>query len=141
VAKNAIAELKIPARAEFIPVAKRVSSSLGSTMGFSLEELDELCIAVTQACDSAIDASNDAWGGGASLKLSYSATERGIEVEVEALGPRSPQALRHAVRAAGDDEARRLSHEMIRCFVDDFRTQVDAGTGRVRFRMVKYLIG
>jgi hypothetical protein len=40
-----------------------------------------------------------------------------------------------------DEEVRRLTHEMIRCFVDDFRTHVDTGTGRVRFRMVKYLIG
>jgi anti-sigma regulatory factor (Ser/Thr protein kinase) len=139
-ARNTVAELKIPAQAEFINVAKRVASSLGGKMGFSLEDLDELNIAVTQACDSAIEAGNETWGGGASLKLVYSATSRGMEVEVEVLGPRSPQGLRRQPLAAHDEEVRRLTHEMIRCFVDDFRTHVDAGTGRVRFRMVKYLI-
>ena len=140
-AKNALAELKIPAESDFISCAKRVSVSLGSKLGFSLEELDELAIAVAQACDSAIEASREAWGGGASLKLSYAATDRGIEVDVEALGPRSPHALRrHEVRTQ-DEEVRRLAQEMIRCFVDDFRSQVDYGSGRVRFRMAKYLIG
>ena len=140
-ARSPLAELKIPAQPDFINVAKRVAQSLGSKMGFSLEDLDELSIAVTQACDSAIEAGEQTWGGGASLKLVYSATRRGIEVEVEALGPRSPQALRRQPVPVQDEEVRRLTHEMIRCFVDDFRTHVDTGTGRVRFRMVKYLIG
>jgi hypothetical protein len=30
---------------------------------------------------------------------------------------------------------------MIRCFVDDFRPQVEPITGHVSFRMVKYLAG
>jgi hypothetical protein len=30
---------------------------------------------------------------------------------------------------------------MIRCFVDDFRPDVEPLTGHVRFRMVKYLAG
>jgi hypothetical protein len=37
-------------------------------------------------------------------------------------------------------ELRRLAQEMIRLFVDDFRSQVDAGRGQVRFRMVKYVL-
>ena len=141
-ARSVITELKIPAASDFIPVAKRVASTLGSQLGFSLQELDELNIAVAQACDSAIDASEDAWGGGASLKLTYSATDRGIEVEVQAIGPRSPQALpRPALSpAVRDAEFQRVAQEMIRCFVDDFHSRVDAGRGQVRFRMVKYLI-
>ena len=67
-AEQVLTELKIPADADYIPVAKRVASSLGSKLGFSLEELDELCIALTQACDSAIEASEEAWGEGGSFK-------------------------------------------------------------------------
>jgi len=140
-AKRNLTELKIPADTEFIPVAKRVANTLGSRLGFGLTELDELSIAVTQACDSAIDASQEAWGGGATLKLTYFATDRGVEVVVEAVGPRSPQALPRPHLRVHDEEMQRLSQEMIRMFVDDFRSQVDAGSGLVRFRMVKYLIG
>ena len=38
-----------------------------------------------------------------------------------------------------DPEVQRLAYEMIRCFVDDFRPEVEPRTGHVRFRMVKYL--
>jgi serine/threonine-protein kinase RsbW len=136
-------ELKIPADAGYIPVAKRVAASLGSKLGFSLEELDELCIALTQACDSAIEASEEAWGAGATLRLTYGATPKGMEVEVEAVAP--PQTMpahrqpAHVMRLE-EIEVRRLAQEMIRLFVDDFRSQVDAGRGQVRFRMVKYLL-
>src|SRR5438105_3605904 len=143
-AQQFLSELKIPAEADYIPVAKRVAASLGSKLGFSLEELDDLCIALTQACDSAIEASEEAWGAGGVLKLSYGATGKGIEVEVQALAPsKALTAKRPAahVPQMGELEVRRLTHEMIRLFVDDFRSQVDAGRGQVRFRMVKYLLG
>ena len=143
-AEQVLTELKIPADADYIPVAKRVASSLGSKLGFSLEELDELCIALTQACDSAIEASEDAWGEGGTLKLTYGATDKGIEVEVEAQAPQSRALTSHrqAHKLRIEElEVRRLAQEMIRLFVDDFRSQADAPHGMVRFRMVKYLLG
>lgn len=138
-------ELKVPAHLEFIPVAKRVAASLGSLLGFSIEEIDELCIAVAQACDNTIEAAQDAWGAGATLKLAYSSTDRGIAVDVEAVAPTSPQALPVARPARrGQDEAaeaqRRLARDMISLFVDDYRQQVEPTRGQIRFRMVKYLI-
>jgi hypothetical protein len=139
-----LSELKIPAEPDFIPVAKRVAVSLGSKLGFNLDELDELSIAVSQSCDSAIAASQEAWGDGATLKLSYAATDRGIEVEIQALAPRAATA--HVRRRAAtllqmqEFELQRMAIEMIRLFVDDFNSQVDAGAGRVRFKMRKYLV-
>ena len=51
-----VSELKIPAQAAFVMVAKRAASALGSTAGFSLEGIDDLNIAVAQACEKAIAA-------------------------------------------------------------------------------------
>ena len=146
--RSFLAELKVPAQPAFIPVAKMVAASLGGQLGFSLEEIDELKIAVAQACDSTIQEAEDMWGrDGATLKLAYSSTERGITVDVEAIG--SPAASRAPARmpapsrrpARDTIEAERaLTHAMIRLFVDDFRRQVDTGQGQIRFRMVKYLI-
>ena len=126
-----------------------VAASLGSQLGFNLEELDELKIAVAQACDSTIEEAEQLWGyDGAMLKLAYSSTERGIAVDVEAIGPQAMarRGEQPAVRApsrpqASELEAQRaLARDMIRLFVDDFRQQVDSGRGHIRFRMVKYLI-
>lgn len=142
-AKRNLAELKIPAAPAFIPVAKRVAHTLGGQLGLSLMDLDELSIALTQACDSAIDAAADL-GGPADLKLTYFATNRALVVDVDLM----PSAMALPVSTAIDEkhehpdpELQRLAYEMIRCFVDDFRPLVEPRTGHVRFRMVKHLAG
>jgi len=139
-AKRDLAELKIPASEAFIPVAKRVATTLGSQLGMSLVDLDELTIALTQACDSAIAAAHDL-GGPADLQLTYFATNRALVVDVD-LVPTGTNVL-PAPRAPEEAEAelQRLAYEMIRCFVDDFRPLVEPRTGHLRFRMVKYLAG
>jgi|GEM_PF-971087 hypothetical protein len=139
--RKPLAELKLLARPEMISTAKRTASSLGSMVGFSLEDIDELNIAVAQACDSAIVAGREAWGDEATLKLTFWSTDRGLEVEVQAVQPRATQlAERPKHRVVAHDEALdRIANEMIRCFVDDFRPAF--GPNRVRFKLVKYLIG
>ncbi len=138
-AKRNLAELKIPALPAFIPVAKRVATTLGGQLGFSLVDLDELTIALTQACDSAIAAANDL-GSPADLKLTYFATNRALVVDVDLMPTGNALPTPKHV-AEVDPELQRLAYEMIRCFVDDFRPQVEPTTGHVSFRMVKYLAG
>jgi hypothetical protein len=138
-AKRNLAELKIPATPAFIPVAKRVATTLGGQLGFSLVDLDELSIALTQACDSAIAAANDL-GSPADLKLTYFATNRALVVDVDMIPTGNALPVpKHDAEV--DPELQRLAYEMIRCFVDDFRPQVEPKTGHVSFRMVKYLAG
>ena len=140
-AKRHLAELKIPASPVFIPVAKRVASTLGGTLGMSLVDLDELSIALTQACDSAISAARDL-DSDSELKLTYFATNRALVVDVDLLPSGSHvHGGEHAHVVEPDPELQRLAYEMIRCFVDDFRPEVEPTTGHVHFRMVKYLAG
>jgi hypothetical protein len=138
-AKRDLAELKIPASAAFIPVAKRVAVTLGGQLGLSLVDLDELSIALTQACDSAIAAARNL-DAPADLKLNYFATNRALVVDVDLVsqgGHAMALAAKQAVEV--DAELQRLAYEMIRCFVDDFRPEIEPRTGHVHFRMVKYL--
>ncbi|HEV2141061.1 MAG TPA: hypothetical protein VGT01_07695 [Candidatus Dormibacteraeota bacterium] len=140
-AKRNLAELKIPATSAFIPVAKRVATTLGGQLGLSLMDLDELAIALTQACDSAIAAAEDL-GTPADLKLTYFSTARALVVDVDLMpiGTALPTpAPKHG--PAVDPELQRLAYEMIRCFVDDFRPVIEPRTGHVSFRMVKHLAG
>ncbi|HYM97108.1 MAG TPA: hypothetical protein VET26_07400 [Candidatus Sulfotelmatobacter sp.] len=138
-AKRNLAELKIPASSAFIPVAKRVATTLGGQLGLSLVDLDELNIALTQACDSAINTANDL-GTAADLQLTYFATDRALVVDVD-LMPSGNALPVTGHEVAVDPELQRLAYEMIRCFVDDFRPLVEPRTGHVRFRMVKHLAG
>jgi hypothetical protein len=139
VAKRNLAELKIPASSAFIPVAKRVATTLGGQLGLSLVDLDELNIALTQACDSAIAAADD-MDTAAVLQLTYFATDRALVVDVDVM-PSGNVMPAHKHEVAVDPELQRLAYEMIRCFVDDFRPLVEPRTGHVRFRMVKHLAG
>ena len=139
-AKRNLAELKIPATPAFIPVAKRVAHTLGGQLGLSLMDLDELCIALAQACDSAIAAADDL-GGPADLKLTYFATNRALVVDVDLMPTGAVLPLPSAKHDEVDPELQRLAYEMIRCFVDDFRPDIEPRTGHVRFRMVKHLAG
>ena len=140
--RKPLAELKLLAQPEMISTAKRTASSLGSLVGFSLEDIDELNIAVAQACDSAIEAGREAWGDEATLKLTFWQNERGLEVEVQAVQPRPAGALATRARArtiVHDAGVEQMAYDMIRCFVDDFRPAL--GPNRVRFKLVKYLVG
>jgi anti-sigma regulatory factor (Ser/Thr protein kinase) len=143
--QSVLAELKIPASDEFISLAKRVATSFGVKLGFGLDEIDELAIAVAQACSGSINSAEEMWGSGATLKLSYSSTGSGIAVEVEALAPTSGEALplprRQPVRRPSSRETEQaLAEAMIRLFVDELRHQVDASRRQIRYRMVKYLV-
>jgi len=138
-AKRNLAELKIPAASAFIPVAKRVATTLGGQLGLSLMDLDELAIALTQACDSAISAADDL-GTPADLKLTYFATNRALVVDVD-LMPTGAALPLPRPETHLDPEMQRLAYEMIRCFVDDFRPSIEPLTGHLSFRMVKHLAG
>jgi anti-sigma regulatory factor (Ser/Thr protein kinase) len=102
-----VSELKIPAQAAFVMVAKRAASALGSTAGFSLEGIDDLNIAVAQACEKAIAAGDRMWGpGNGVLKLSFRMVDGGMEVEVRSLPARLASADELAVRRVVELERR-----------------------------------
>ena len=94
-----VSELKIPAQAAFVMVAKRAAAALGSTAGFTLDGIDDLNIAVAQACEKAIAAGDRMWGpGNGVLKLSFRIVDGGMEVEVRNLPARLASAEEEAVR-------------------------------------------
>ncbi len=137
-----ITELKLPADADYILVAKRVTAALGTVVGFSLEEIDDFNIAVSQACENAVAAGNQLWGSAnGQLKLLFKSGPRKLEVEVRSIPPRvlEMHPVRRA-RAATDFDYESIALSMIRLFVDELRYQVDSQTGSMRMRMVKYLI-
>jgi anti-sigma regulatory factor (Ser/Thr protein kinase) len=140
-----VTELKLPAVPDYIVVAKRAAASLGLVVGFSLHEIDDLNIAVTQACENACAAATQQWGvGNGQLKLSFKTEPRRLEVEVRSVPPRAVemQALQAARRARQEAELdyETIGLNMIRLFVDELRYHVDNQTGSMRMRMVKYLI-
>jgi anti-sigma regulatory factor (Ser/Thr protein kinase) len=138
-----VTELKLPAIGDYIVVAKRAAASLGLVVGFSLPEIDDLNIAITQACENACAAAAEKWGSGnGQLRLIFKSQPRRLEVEVRSVPPRALEQQQAGVRRRreADLDYESIGLNMIRLFVDELRYQVDNQTGSMRMRMVKYLI-
>lgn len=111
-----VVELEIPARPEFVGIARMTIGALaGIRPGLAYERIDDLRIVVSEACTSAIEA----LGQSGALKVRCIDGPKTLEVRIAAPGA----ALESAVRADDDTESEidpvsfRIS--LIRALVDD----------------------
>jgi serine/threonine-protein kinase RsbW len=106
-------ELKIPAEGPFVVVAKRAAGALASAAGFSLEDIDDLNIAVAQACEKAIAAGERIWGTQSSvLRLTFRLYDGGMEVEVKGFPASREGAVDDSALQREVDQARRDATKM-----------------------------
>ncbi len=153
-----IAELRIPADQRYILVAKRSAVAFGSIIGLDIEALDDLSIAVAQACENAI-AMTQEWMedcvGELRLEFAMSPEAEGLEVRVRAVCPKS-EALQGdqerevaASQSSSVQPGERTSQEdatamldmglrLMQLFVDDCRYRVDEQHHGVHIRLTKY---
>jgi anti-sigma regulatory factor (Ser/Thr protein kinase) len=143
-------ELRIPADPSYIVVAKRAVAGFGCVAGFGVEAIDDLVIAVAQACQNAISVADSASDRGrGQIRLSFKLEDRRLEVQVRSIcardgdpdAPCGPAAgtgvAAEPATAAPDDLALRV----MGLFVDDCRYRVDHRTGGLRVRLTKYRLG
>lgn len=150
-------ELRIPADPDYIIVAKRAAASFGYIAGFGVEAVDELSIAVTQACENAIRCAQDAGNGPGQIRIVFKLEDRGLDVQVRSscVGRPVEDSETAAARAAAEVARRRLASQraalaeagmtdlalrMMGLFVDDCRYRVDQRTGGLRVRLTKYRV-
>jgi histidine kinase-like protein len=164
-AHSTSSELRIPADPSYIVVAKRAASGFAYIAGFGMEAMDELGIAVTQACENAIRCV----GSPGQLRITFTLEDQRLTVQVAsscartavtavpvpAAGTQTPDvdlaaprardqvALRRAAAAQARELAARVSSEelalrVMGLFVDDCRYRVDERTGGLRVRLTKY---
>jgi anti-sigma regulatory factor (Ser/Thr protein kinase) len=152
-AVTSTSELRIPADPSYIVVAKRAAAGFGCVAGFGVEAIDDLVIAVAQACQNAIDVAVRAGQRGrGQIRLSFKLEDRRLEVQVRGVcaregdpdapcGPEIPAAdpRRAPERVAGSQ--RDLALRVMGLFVDDCRYRVDERTGGLRVRLTKYRLG
>jgi serine/threonine-protein kinase RsbW len=141
-------ELRIPADPQYIVVAKRAASAFGSVAGFGVEALDELSIAVAQACENAISLAACVLGnpGRGQVRLLFKVEEGGkLEVDVRTVFGRAEEGARETQRVAQMALTRQLANadlalRVMGLFVDDCRYRVDQRTGGLRVRLTKYRV-
>lgn len=134
-------ELRIPADPQYIVVAKRAAAGMASVAGLGLEALDELNIAIAEACEHTIRAAVAAQMADAKVRINFLVQEDALRVEVRLLGtkpqPQVEAGPRVPAAALATAEALDLAISMLSCFADDVDFQ-PAGDGLVRVRLAKY---
>ena len=153
-----IAELRIPADERYILIAKRSAVAFGSIIGLDIEALDDLSIAVAQACENAIAMTKE-WVvdcvGELRLEFAMSPEAEGLEVRVRAVCPKSEtqhsdqdgelgssqRSEAKLAAQASQDEANAMLDmglRLMQLFVDDCRYRVDEQHHGVHIRLTKY---
>src|SRR5579884_1357020 len=162
-------ELRIPADGQYIVVAKRAAAAFGSVAGFGVEAIDELSIAIAQACENAISLAGCVLGqpGRGQVRILFTVEPGGkLDVDVRTVFGRAEEGAAEVQRAqvevtrsapgraparpttrVTDREALQrqlaaadMALRLMGLFVDDCRYRVDQRTGGLRVRLTKYRV-
>jgi hypothetical protein len=162
-------ELRIPADPAYIVVAKRAAAAFGSVAGFGVEAIDELSIAIAQACENAISLAACVMGtpGRGQVRILFTVDrEARLDVDVRTVFGRAEEGAAEVQRAqvevtrrvpgaapartaarVTDPEALQrqlaaadMALRLMGLFVDDCRYRVDQRTGGLRVRLTKYRV-
>jgi serine/threonine-protein kinase RsbW len=77
-----LVEFRIPPEPEYVRIARLIAGDMGGRVGFSIDELDDLRLAVVEVCALLIDA------GGDVLELCMHARGRELTIEGRSVGAR-----------------------------------------------------
>jgi serine/threonine-protein kinase RsbW len=131
-------EVIIPARPEFVGVARLTAAAIAARHGFSYDEIEDLKIAVGEACTSLIISGGDQNGR---MTIRYRLGTGTMEVRVEAKAPGVVMDLSApAGSPRGDDillDETRMGIVLMQCLVDEADARQNEAEGTTEIRLVK----
>lgn len=120
-------ELRIPAKASWVAVARLAVAAVANQLPFPLDAIEDLKLALTEACTKCIENVNDA---NATIDITFEVMADAVRIIVR--GPRSEQksAAMSVVTGQGrGDQTEGLGIYIIQSLMDDVEYRVDAHTG------------
>ena len=142
-AMGTVSELRLPADREHILVAKRAAGAFGSLAGFDMDAIDDLTIAVAQACENAVRCLEHSGSIAGQVRIVFKMSDTGLEVTVRSTVNREAELKARAEQAGFGHEGELvattdLALRLMGLFVDDSTYRVDERTGSLRVRLTKY---
>jgi len=135
VSSHGIVELKIPGRAEWVAVARLAVAAVASRLRFSVDEIEDIKLAIAEACTNAIQGANGQDAG--VIEIVCDAREDELRVTVR---DQNTGIHLEAVRPGGLDEGRteELGVFLIRALMDsvDYTSDPRQGTELVMIKRV-----
>lgn len=131
-------DLTIPSRPEYVGVARLAILGVASRMRFSYDEVEDIRLAVGEACTRSIDRLNGT-GDASNINLRCLIDANRLTIEV-----RHP-LVKHEPKEMPSDpsaisvEAGPLADVLIRILMDEVETEERADEGAYLLRMVKYV--
>lgn len=128
--------LRIPARPEYIALARLALSGLADIAGLSDEELADLKLALTEAVSNSVRHAYPDGSGFVSIAYELTGSALGVAVVDDGAGfdPERPQPLEGEELSEGG-----LGIAIIRTIADEFEIQSKPGVRGSRLRFVKHL--
>jgi len=135
VSSHGTVELKIPGRAEWVAVARLAVAAVASRLRFSVDEIEDIKLAIAEACTNSIQSAGGQDAG--VIEIVCDALEDELRVTVR---DRSPGHHLESVKAGGIGEGRteELGVFLIRALMDsvDYSTDPRRGTELVMTKRV-----
>jgi serine/threonine-protein kinase RsbW len=135
---EAVVELTIPAKPEYVSVARLAILGVASRMRFSYDEAEDIRLAVGEACTTAIERSA-AFSASAQhvwIRCLIDPTRLVVEVTDNTAAAAPPE---NTGAGEGSLDERSLGGVLIRILMDDVQTVEERETGRRVVRMIKYV--
>jgi len=135
VSSHGTVELKIPGRAEWVAVARLAVAAVASRLRFSVDEIEDIKLAIAEACTNAIQGSGGTDAGTIEIvcdafenELRVTVRDRSTGLHLEAVDPGS----------LGDGRTEALGVFLIRALMDsvDYSTDSRRGTELVMTKRV-----
>jgi serine/threonine-protein kinase RsbW len=119
-------ELKIPAKAEWVAVARLAVAAVASRLHFSVDEIEDIKLAIAEACTNCIQHGSD------SDRIEITSEVMSDEVRVSVRDRGVARKLGSVEKDTGFADGRRteeLGVFLIRALMDDVTYHVDPGEG------------
>jgi serine/threonine-protein kinase RsbW len=130
-------ELEIPAKAQYVSLARLLASSIARSMSFPEEDVDDLKVAVSEMCTNAIVHSGNGTAEKPPILVRYCAGRDYLRVQVSDRGPGFDiGCVLNRERTDLLEKGRGIP--LIQCLVDEFQCDSQPGSGTV-VTVVKYL--
>ena len=131
-------DLTIPSRPEYVGVARLAILGVASRMRFSYDEVEDIRLAVGEACTRSIDRLNGS-GDESTIRLRCLIDANRLTIEVRHPLVKSEPREIPADPASLSIEAGPLADVLIRILMDEVETEERADEGAYLLRMVKYV--
>jgi serine/threonine-protein kinase RsbW len=121
-------ELRIPAKAEWVAVARLAVSAVANRLAFSLEDIEDLKLALTEACANCIQRAD---GGGEGIDVTFEVLTDALRIVVrDRMGhAQDARSVRPIVSQMREERTEGVGIYIIQSLMDVVEYKVDANAG------------